>query len=173
MLLLRKFQMSFISCFWQNLKKLFLNYAFCKDYNSMLNSSSKEQQGQNNLIKKGFIQSFCFKLLISSVVSKVSMPHAKTDLAETHQDLSAQPSLQQLQWTVQCGVRSPASGLRYLFFLTIAESLSGDCPEQKTAAKSEITSPARGQLPIQRLVPRGGDVKLLSFYCIPRQFWTT
>ena len=90
MLLLRKFQMSFVSCFWQNLKKLFLNYAFCKDYKSMLNSSSKEQQEQNNLLKKGFIQSFCLKMLISSVVSKVSMPHVKTDLVETHQDLSAQ-----------------------------------------------------------------------------------
>ena len=82
--------MSFVSCFWQNLKKLFLNYAFCKDYKSMLNSSSKEQQEQNNLLKKGFIQSFCLKMLISSVVSKVSMPHVKTDLVETHQDLSAQ-----------------------------------------------------------------------------------
>lgn len=82
--------MSFVSCFWQNLKKLFLNYAFCKDCKSMLNSSSKEQQEQNNLLKKGFIQSFCLKMLISSVVSKVSVPHVKTDLVETHQDLSAQ-----------------------------------------------------------------------------------
>lgn len=56
----------------------------------MLNSSSKEQQEQNNLLKKGFIQSFCLKMLISSVVSKVSVPHVKTDLVETHQDLSAQ-----------------------------------------------------------------------------------
>jgi len=83
--------MSFISCFWQNLKKLFLNYAFCKDYNSMLNSSSKEQQEQNNLIKKGFIRSFCLKMLISSVVSQVGVPHVKADLVEMYQDLSAQP----------------------------------------------------------------------------------
>lgn len=56
----------------------------------MLNSSSKEQE-QNNLIEKGFIQSFCFKMLIRSDVSKVRVPHVKTDLVETHQDLSTQP----------------------------------------------------------------------------------
>ena len=56
----------------------------------MLNSSSKEQE-QNHLIEKGFIRSFCFKMLICSDVSKVGVPHVKTDLVETHQDLSTQP----------------------------------------------------------------------------------
>lgn len=92
----------------------------------MLNSSSKEQQGQNNLIKKGFIQSFCFKLLISSVVSKVSMPHAKTDLAETQPGPANQAYS---SCSGQCSVGSdPASGLRYLFFLTLAESLFWGLP---------------------------------------------
>lgn len=56
----------------------------------MLNSSSKEQE-QNHLIEKGFIRSFCFKMLIRSDVSKVRAPHVKTDLVETHQDPSTPP----------------------------------------------------------------------------------
>lgn len=44
---------------------------------------------------------------------------------------------------------------------------------EETAAKSETTSPAPGQLSTQRRVPRRGDVKILSFCCNPRQLCTT